>query len=175
MSFPLWLLVSIEMTIITPVWVVCFDFDVGAINLGTPGMAFTSWCSGLSWSSLLLFSLALSMVPVLDPAGFIGLSGNGLTPLKIDDFGANHDIKATNIDLRVQCLVCNICCYARCIFSQSPIHDILKSQQVVAQKLHFRAKSDNNFQAACRVLKKSKIGDHQKMRRLKLHILYTKH
>jgi len=28
----------------------------------------------------------LAMVPVLDLAGFIGLSGNGLTPSKIDNF-----------------------------------------------------------------------------------------
>jgi len=30
--------------------------------------------------------LVLATVPVLDPAGFIGLRGNGLTPSKIDDF-----------------------------------------------------------------------------------------
>jgi len=30
--------------------------------------------------------LVLATVPVLDPAGFIGLHGNGLTPSKIDDF-----------------------------------------------------------------------------------------
>jgi len=30
--------------------------------------------------------LVLTPVPVLDPAGFIGLHGNGLTPSKIDDF-----------------------------------------------------------------------------------------
>jgi hypothetical protein len=30
--------------------------------------------------------LVLATVPVLDPAGFIGLCGNGLTPLKINDF-----------------------------------------------------------------------------------------
>jgi hypothetical protein len=29
--------------------------------------------------------LVLAMGPVLDPAGFIGLRGNGLTPLKIGD------------------------------------------------------------------------------------------
>jgi len=29
--------------------------------------------------------LVLAKVPVLDPAGFIGLGGNGLTPSKIDD------------------------------------------------------------------------------------------
>jgi len=28
----------------------------------------------------------LATGPVLDPAGFIGLRGNGLTPSKIDDF-----------------------------------------------------------------------------------------
>jgi len=32
------------------------------------------------------FWLVLATVPVLDPAGFIGLCGNGLTPSKIDDF-----------------------------------------------------------------------------------------
>jgi hypothetical protein len=31
-------------------------------------------------------NIMLAMVPVLDPAGFIGLRGNGLTPSKIDDF-----------------------------------------------------------------------------------------
>jgi hypothetical protein len=31
-------------------------------------------------------SLVLATVPVLGPAGFIGLHGNGLTPSKIDDF-----------------------------------------------------------------------------------------
>jgi len=30
--------------------------------------------------------VVLATVPVLDPAGFIGLRGNGLTPSKIDDF-----------------------------------------------------------------------------------------
>jgi len=30
--------------------------------------------------------LVLATDPVLDPAGFIGLRGNGLTPSKIDDF-----------------------------------------------------------------------------------------
>jgi len=30
--------------------------------------------------------LVLATVPVLDPAGIIGLRGNGLTPSKIDDF-----------------------------------------------------------------------------------------
>jgi len=30
--------------------------------------------------------VVLAMVPVLDLAGFIGLSGNGLTPSKIDNF-----------------------------------------------------------------------------------------
>ena len=30
--------------------------------------------------------IVLATVPVLDPAGFIGLRGNGLTPSKIDDF-----------------------------------------------------------------------------------------
>jgi hypothetical protein len=30
--------------------------------------------------------LLLATVPVLDPAGIIGLRGNGLTPSKIDDF-----------------------------------------------------------------------------------------
>jgi len=30
--------------------------------------------------------VVLATVPVLDPAGFIGLCGNGLTPSKIDDF-----------------------------------------------------------------------------------------
>jgi len=33
-----------------------------------------------------LVRLVLATVPVLDPAGFIGLRGNGLTPSKIDDF-----------------------------------------------------------------------------------------
>jgi len=36
------------------------------------------------WKAFL--ELVLAMVPVLDPAGFIGLRGNGLTPSKIDDF-----------------------------------------------------------------------------------------
>jgi len=31
-------------------------------------------------------TLVLVTVPVLDPAGFIGLRGNGLTPSKINDF-----------------------------------------------------------------------------------------
>jgi hypothetical protein len=31
-------------------------------------------------------SVVLATVPVLDPAGNIGLRGNGLTPSKIDDF-----------------------------------------------------------------------------------------
>jgi hypothetical protein len=30
--------------------------------------------------------VVLATVPVLDPAGFIGLRGNDLTPSKIDDF-----------------------------------------------------------------------------------------
>jgi hypothetical protein len=30
--------------------------------------------------------VVLATGPVLDPAGFIGLRGNGLTPSKIDDF-----------------------------------------------------------------------------------------
>jgi len=30
--------------------------------------------------------VVLATVPVLDPAGIIGLRGNGLTPSKIDDF-----------------------------------------------------------------------------------------
>jgi hypothetical protein len=30
--------------------------------------------------------IVLATVPVLDPAGFIGLHGNGLTPSKINDF-----------------------------------------------------------------------------------------
>jgi hypothetical protein len=30
--------------------------------------------------------VVLATVPVLDPAGFIGLRGNGLTPSKINDF-----------------------------------------------------------------------------------------
>jgi hypothetical protein len=30
--------------------------------------------------------LVLGTIPVLDPAGFIGLRGNGLNPSKIDDF-----------------------------------------------------------------------------------------
>ena len=30
--------------------------------------------------------VVLATVPVLDPAGFIGLRGNGLTPSKIVDF-----------------------------------------------------------------------------------------
>jgi len=33
-----------------------------------------------------LTGLVLATVPVLDPAGIIGLRGNGLTPSKIDDF-----------------------------------------------------------------------------------------
>jgi len=36
-------------------------------------------------------------------------------------------------------------------------------------------KNDNNFKAACWVLKITKIGDRQKMRRQKLHISYTKY
>jgi hypothetical protein len=32
------------------------------------------------------FGVVLATGPVLDPAGFIGLRGNGLTPSKIDDF-----------------------------------------------------------------------------------------
>jgi len=31
-------------------------------------------------------AIVLATVPVLDPAGFIDLRGNGLTPSKIDDF-----------------------------------------------------------------------------------------
>jgi len=32
--------------------------------------------------------IVFATVPVLDPAGFIGLGGNGLTPSKIDDFSS---------------------------------------------------------------------------------------
>jgi len=32
------------------------------------------------------WTVVLATVPVLDPAGFIDLRGNGLTPSKIDDF-----------------------------------------------------------------------------------------
>jgi len=34
----------------------------------------------------IVIQLVLATVPVLDPAGNIGLRGNGLTPSKIDDF-----------------------------------------------------------------------------------------
>ena len=33
-----------------------------------------------------MWQVVLATVPVLDPAGIIGLLGNGLTPSKIDDF-----------------------------------------------------------------------------------------
>jgi hypothetical protein len=52
----------------------------------------TVWTSGLPaldvWHSTYAayVELVLATVPVLDPAGFIGLSGNGLTQSKIDDF-----------------------------------------------------------------------------------------
>jgi hypothetical protein len=38
------------------------------------------------WDFTFELYLVLAMVPVLDPAGFIGLRGNSLTPSKIDDF-----------------------------------------------------------------------------------------
>jgi len=37
-------------------------------------------------SSVHMQGLVLAMGPVLDPAGFIDLHGNGLTPSKIDGF-----------------------------------------------------------------------------------------
>jgi len=81
---------------------------------------------------------------------------------------------ATTIDQRIQRLVCKICHFARRIFWLSPIFDIIKSAQVVAQKPRFWAKNDNNFNVACWVLQISKIGDRQKLHCLKLHIVYTK-
>jgi len=38
------------------------------------------------WKTSIELYLVLATVPVLDPAGIIGLRGNGLTPSKIDDF-----------------------------------------------------------------------------------------
>ena len=39
-----------------------------------------------AYNLVLGLPLVLATVPVLDPAGIIGLRGNGLTPSKIDDF-----------------------------------------------------------------------------------------
>jgi hypothetical protein len=36
--------------------------------------------------------VVLATGPVLDPAGFIGLCGNGLTPSKIDDFSSEPSL-----------------------------------------------------------------------------------
>jgi hypothetical protein len=36
--------------------------------------------------------LVLAMVPVVDPASFIGLRGNGLTPLKINNFPSEQSL-----------------------------------------------------------------------------------
>ena len=51
----------------------------------------------------------------------------------------NHHITATNIDQSVYCLVRKICSSARCIFSPSPIFDMFKCEQAVAQKPSFWA------------------------------------
>lgn len=75
---------------------------------------------------------------------------------------ANNQLRATNIDPRVYCFVCTTCSPARCIFCQSAMFDIFKSQQGVAQKPHLSAKNDNNFKAACGVLTISNIRDPQK-------------
>jgi len=100
-------------------------------------------------SELSDLQVVLAMVPVLDPAGFVGLRGNGITPSKSMILHANHHIKATNIDQRVQCLVCKICSSAWRIFWLSPIFDNFKSEQAAAQNPRFWAENGNNFRAAC--------------------------
>jgi len=60
-------------------------------------------------------------------------------------FYVNHHFKATNIDQRVQCLVCKICSSARRIVWRSPIFNIFNSQQAAAKKPRLSAKNDNNF------------------------------
>src|SRR5882757_9822566 len=49
-------------------------------NLSSRSSPFLEW-----WAAFHSY-IVLATGPVLDPAGFIGLRGNGLTPSKIDDF-----------------------------------------------------------------------------------------
>jgi len=120
-------------------------------------------------------SIVFATVPVLDLAGFIGLRGNSLTPSKIDHFFSvpslyGHSYWSESLVFGIQ----NMQLIMAHLW-QSPIFDIIKSQQVVAQKPRFSANIGDNFKAACWILKISEFGDHQKMHRVKLHISYTKH
>jgi len=85
--------------------------------------------SKISYTSIWL---VLATVPDLDPAGVIGLRGNGLTPSKIDDFlreqsHQGHKYSSESLVFGTE----NMQLHTEHLW-ESLIFDILKSQPVVA-------------------------------------------
>jgi len=68
------------------------DYEMSKVVFLAAMLRRISWLySLLMW--LLLLWLVFATVPVLDPAGFIGRCGNGLTPSNIDDFWSEPSLQ----------------------------------------------------------------------------------